>query len=106
MILLIWIQVGQEPTVLLQVELVQILFSDLLYLCFLPISETAQYRLKYCLTELLSPKKTNQKYDMMRQFDLIFELKMNLDTMTYISWSSDFALSHLLCRIKSGLTDV
>ena len=105
MILLIWIQVGQEPTVLVQVELVQILFSDLLYLCFLPISETAQYRLKYCLTAV-KPKTTNQKYDMMRQFDLIFELKINLDTMAYISWSSDFALSQLLCRIKSRQTDV
>ena len=64
-VLLIWIIVGQGP-IALAVGAVGgwfgHFFSSLSFLFFLPLWETARYRLKYCLKGPLSPKQpTNQQ---------------------------------------------
>ena len=61
---LIWITVGQGPSALAEGAgggCLDSFLSSITSLFFLPLLETAQYRLKYCLKGLLIPKQpTNQ----------------------------------------------
>ena len=59
-VLLIWIIVGQEPIALAVGaggDDLDIFLSSVISPFFLPLWETARYRLKYCLKEPLSPKQ-------------------------------------------------
>ena len=59
----IWITVGQGPTALAVGAggvVWTFLLSSILSLLFLPLWETARYRLKYCLKGPLNPQPTNQ----------------------------------------------
>ena len=61
-VLLIWIKVGQGPTALAVGAggVVSTFFlSSIFSRFFLPLWETARYRLKYCLEGPLSPKQPN-----------------------------------------------
>ena len=57
---LIWIIVGQRPTVLAEDACggcLDCFLSSAIALFFISLWEAALYRLKYCLKELLSPKQ-------------------------------------------------
>ena len=61
----IWITVGQGPTALAVGAggfVWTFLLSSILSFLFLPLWETARYRLKYCLEGPLNPKPTNQPF--------------------------------------------
>ena len=56
----IWITVGREPTALAAGaggSCLDIFLSSIISLFFLPLRETARYRLKYCLKGPLNPKQ-------------------------------------------------
>ena len=60
----IWITVGQGPTALAEGAdgvVWTFLLSSILSLLFLPLLETARYRLKYCLKGPLNQKKKKKK---------------------------------------------
>ena len=63
-VLLIWIIVGQKPTVLaVGGGCVGHFLSSIVSLFFLPLWETARYRMKFCFKGPLKPKQlTNQLY--------------------------------------------
>ena len=65
-VLLIWITVGQGPTALAVGAgggCLDIFLSSMFSPFFLPLCETARYRLKYCLKGPLNPKQpTNQPW--------------------------------------------
>ena len=68
-VLQIWIIVGQGPIALAVGaggDCIDFFLSTIVSLYFLPLWETARYRLNYCLKGPLSPKQLTNKSDVNR----------------------------------------